>query len=41
MKVISTDDFGGDFNDNFDDDFGDYCKDYWRPPIMDKIVKRC
>ena len=45
MKVIRTDDFGGDFdddfNDNFDDDFGDYCKDYWRPPIMDNIVKIC
>ena len=45
MKVIRTDDFGGDFdddfNDSFDDDFGDYCKDYWRPPIMDNIFKIC
>ena len=46
MKVIRTDDFGGDFDDDFndddfdDDDFGDDCKDYWRPP-MDNIVKRC
>ena len=44
MKVIRTDDFGGDFdddfNDIFDDDFGDDCKDYWRPP-MDNIVKIC